>query len=685
MVTEKTNEDLKRLVDSHKRVEEKLSQINGLFGLLGTDPKANIDIIVNHTCHLLGGVCCLYNRLDDKEKSLIAWASFNLPPEFDRVDEPSGHICYEATISGKDKPVVIESIEETPYKDTDPNVKKYGLKSYLGYPVILGHKAIGALCIVDTKERVFDETEIHVISTLAKAVSLEEERHQSILALQNSEKRFRTLFEEVPTAIQGYAPDGTIHYWNKASEAVYGYTKDEAIDNNLLELIIPPEMREEVRSTITHGAKTGNMPPPKEFHLMAKDGARVPLISSHIVLTFPAKSPELYCLDFDMTNQKRLEKQLQQAQKLEAIGTMVSGIAHDFNNIMGIILGNTELALDQVAKEEAVRINLNEILSAGRRAAAIVKQLLSSSRKNEKKLEPVEIYPLIIEGIRLLRSTILSTVEIRHNIPGTKDTILADPVQINQVLMNLCINASQAMEESGGRLEISADREVLPSRYLDHYSYLKPGEYVRLSVRDTGQGIDPGIINRIFDPYFTTKETGKGSGMGLSVVHGIVKNHGGVIQVDSELGKGTVFTIFLPLSEKTPRHHPKSVEAPVYGTERILFVDDEQSIVRMAKRMLESIGYKVVGITRPLYALECFMEEPDSFDLVVTDMTMPKMTGEALAKKIKEIHPNIPIIICSGHDTHDDEKRAKELGVAAYISKPIFKNKMSKIIRQVLS
>jgi len=393
----------------------------------------------------------------------------------------------------------------------------------------------------------------------------------------------------------------------------------------------------------------------------------------------------------DITRQKeeesekqQLELNLLQAQKMESIGTLTGGIAHDFNNILGIILGNTELALDDVPELNPAHSNLEEIKTASLRAKNIVKQLLSFSRKVEQRMQPIEIALVIKDALKFLRSTIPTTIDVKQDIKITDEKILADPAQINQIMMNLCINASHAMEETGGMIEVIVEKVMLDDNSAKIYPKLNPGEHLKIRLSDTGPGINPDIIDRVFDPYFTTKGVGKGSGMGLSVVHGIIKNHNGAITVDSKPGKGTTFNILFPKATEKSKMENESTKEPLCGNETILFVDDEISIVKMIKRMLERLGYKVKTKTNPVEALDLFKSKPDHFDLVITDMTMPQMTGVKLYEKLMGIRPDIPVIICTGHSSMIDEEKAKLLKIAAYVMKPITMTEISQTIRKVL-
>jgi CheY-like chemotaxis protein len=324
------------------------------------------------------------------------------------------------------------------------------------------------------------------------------------------------------------------------------------------------------------------------------------------------------------------------------------------------------------------------VLKAGRRARDLVRQILAFSRQSDQELKPLEISPIIKETLKLLRASLPSTINIKQHMGANLGTVMTDPTQVNQILMNLCTNAAHAMEKNGGTLEVNLEKVGNGTDVGVRFPGLSPGPYVKLTVSDNGHGMAPEVKERIFDPYFTTKEKGEGTGLGLAMVHGIVKSHGGTITVYSEPEMGATFHIYLPIKETETDQATGSEETIPTGSERILFVDDEQPIVDIAKQMVEQLGYSMVTRTSSLEALELFRAKPDEFDLVITDMTMPNMTGEELANELMFIRPDIPIILCTGFSRSVTEKKAKAMGIQAFILKPILRQELAETIRRVL-
>jgi len=378
-----------------------------------------------------------------------------------------------------------------------------------------------------------------------------------------------------------------------------------------------------------------------------------------------------------------LQQQLHQAQKMEAIGTLAGGIAHDFNNILGAIIGYVEIAKDDIPPESYATKSLDKVLGASHRAATLVKQILAFSRQGKSEQRPLQPAHIVKEAINLLRPALPSTIEINQHIESNK-SILADPTQLHQIIMNLCTNAFHAMEQAGGIIEIILKDCELSQDALKEYPEVHPGSFVIISVSDTGSGIDPDIWGRIFDPYFTTKEVGKGSGMGLSIVHGIVTRYGGFITCGNNFGKGTVFNVYFPSIDQEIASEIKPDAVIPCGTERILFIDDEEILADLGKATLEHLGYKVTSQTRSQDALALFQSQPDSFDVVITDQTMPGMTGMDLGRKILQVRPDLPIILCTGYSSIINEEQAKAAGFKGFAMKPLNKQVIATLLRKVL-
>ncbi len=385
----------------------------------------------------------------------------------------------------------------------------------------------------------------------------------------------------------------------------------------------------------------------------------------------------------DITDMKNMEAQLIQTHKMEAIGTLAGGIAHDFNNILGAIFGYTELALMETVPGSDVHKKLKEVFKAGERARNLVKQILNFSRQADSELMPLQLTPVIKEVIKFIRASLPTSIEIRPELKSDP-TMLADINQIHQVIMNLCTNAAHAMQDRGGILEIRLESVELDSEFTARHSGLQPGVHVKLTVSDTGAGISSDLMDRIFDPFFTTKGKGEGTGMGLSLVHGIVESHRGAITVYSKPGKGSVFTIFFPAIERRGAQDTRPEKALPGGTESILFIDDEAPLVELGITILGAVGYNVTGVKSSVEALELFEENPDRFDLIITDLAMPQMTGDRLAKKFMKIKPGIPIILCTGFSASIDRDRAMDMGIRAFVNKPILRHQLFGTIRNVL-
>ena len=387
-----------------------------------------------------------------------------------------------------------------------------------------------------------------------------------------------------------------------------------------------------------------------------------------------------------LKEREQLMTELQQSQKLEAIGTLAGGIAHDFNNILSAIMGYGELTQKQLREDSKEYQYLGHILKAGDRAKDLVAQILTFSRQSQLRQIPTDIEPVTKEVLKLLRSSLPSNIDIKSNINIGGRMILTDPTRIHQIIMNLCTNSYHAMEEEGGLLEVNLIHDVIDEGQAAFIPDLNPGDYLHLSIKDNGCGIEQKILDRIFDPFFTTKERGKGTGMGLSLVHGIMKENGGCISVDSEVGKGTCFHLYFPVLKTSygedAAHLFPSLKK---GSGRILFVDDEEELSKMGKKMLEFLGYEITTCTSSVEAFELFEARPDNYDIVITDQTMPEMSGTQLTKNLLFIRPDLPVILCTGHSTVVSEENASEFGIREFIMKPYTLQKFSDAIHRILS
>jgi PAS domain S-box-containing protein len=512
--------------------------------------------------------------------------------------------------------------------------------------------------------------------------------NQDITERVEKEQQHALLATAVEQAAEGVlvtGADWTIQHLNPAFERVSGYTREEAIGQHHRILksgkhdaMFYQEMRNALecgevwRGRITSKKKDGNCFEAEATLSPVRDTNRQ--IVNWVTIAR------------DVTYETSLEKQLRQAQKIEALGTLAGGIAHDFNNILGIIIGFVQLALYEIPKNDAAQGYLEEVFKAANRAKELVKPILAFSRQAEQERLPTQIALIVKEALKMLRASLPSTIEMRENIVS-KSTVLADATQIHQVLLNLCTNAAHAMEEKGGVLEVGLLDVDLDTDFVAPYSDVRPGPYLRLAISDTGQGMDADTIERIFDPYFTTKPPGAGTGLGLSVVHGIVKSHGGLITVNSEPGKGSSFQIFLPRIESlpdgliAPTTSPRSIPT---GTERILFVDDEAELGRFWQKALQDLGYQVTTRTSSFEALEAFRAQPDKYDLIITDLTMPKMTGVDLARELLRMRPDIPVILCTGFSQAITQEMARDMGIRELVMKPILTHELAETIRRVL-
>ncbi len=525
----------------------------------------------------------------------------------------------------------------------------------------------------------------------ARVATLEIEKEgKAEEALQKERDYSEGIVNNTPAIICSVSPKGLINFINPAGEKAIGRKGDDLVGNDFRGVFVNSNKTKDADRYLSDVDKVNlvnfELPmPTRDF------GGRT--ISWTLSKSFDVAGQisEIIGFGIDVTERKKaeeekqmLEVQLRQAQKLEAIGTLAGGIAHDFNNILLPISVLAEMTMEDVSEDSEAHENLKEVLQGTFRARNLVKQILAFSRHGDHEETPLKLQLVIKEALKLIRSSLPTTIEIRQDIAKECGFVMADPTQIHQVVMNLCTNAYHAMQEEGGVLKVGiAELDMGPDDFTG--ININPGPYVCLTVSDNGKGIEREIKDRIFDPYFTTKDKGRGTGLGLSVVHGIVKDCGGDIRVNSELGKGTEFEVYFPRIEpEADKTEAISVEPAPKGTERLLFVDDDDKIVNTVHKMFHSLGYRITALTNSLEALKEFQSQPDNYDIVITDMTMPNMRGDQLAQKLMEIRPDIPVILLTGFSELITEEKAMALGFKGYILKPPLMHEMAKSVRKVL-
>jgi len=495
--------------------------------------------------------------------------------------------------------------------------------------------------------------------------------------------RLGTAIEQAEESIIITDSEGNIQFVNPAFEKITGYSREEAISQN--PRILKSGKHDEafykdLWEIITKGKTwTGRLiNQKKNGDLYEEDATIAPVLSpqGEIINYIAVKR--------DVTKEARLERQARQSHKMESIGTLAGGIAHDFNNLLTPIIGYIEMVLYDMPKGSEKRDSLEEALGASLRAKELVKQILTFSVKKERELAPTVIHTIIKQSLKLVRASLPATIEILEDIDKNSGVIMADPVQIDQLIMNMCANAGYAMQDGGGRISIILIPVEVDEKWAESQLGLRAGSYILLSVSDTGVGMSKEIMDRIFEPFFTTKPEGEGSGMGLATAHGIVKAHKGLITVESQPGEGATFNLFFPRIESQALQENKQELSIPKGDERILLVDDEEVLAKMGKKILERIGYHVQAVTRSSKALEMFQDSPDAFDLLLTDQTMPGMDGATLIVEIKKIKPDLPAIICTGLNRSVSPELAKEIGIQEFIAKPYTAQSLAESVRRAL-
>ena len=583
--------------------------------------------------------------------------------------DATGHICW-AAFSERSGPCP----HCTNHKLLDENNKPTGVCIWQNQNLISGRWYLNY-------DRAIEWTDGRMVK-LQIAIDITDQK-KAEQQLKKSEEQYREYFEGIFSGTYISNPDGKLIACNHEYKKIFGFESiQHAMETNIKSLCVDPDSRIVFLNLLKKEKQVTGYKP----NFKKNDGTPLHLIeNSSGVFDEHGNLTQIRGFLLDMTEQKKLEGQLIQAQKMEAIGTLAGGIAHDFNNILAGIFGYAQLAEIHINQPEKAKEYITQLVKSGQRAAALIRQILTFSRQSEFKQRPLTVYTLLKEALKLIRSSIPSNIRIKENIVS-KAMIMADPTQIHQVIMNLCTNAYHAMSAKGGLLTVGLHEiEISKEQSFPDLNILS-GNYIRLEVMDTGHGIDKKNMAKIFDPYFTTKDPGKGTGLGLAVVDGIIKKQNGFIQSFSEPGHGATFHVFWPIIEqnKDPEVFVKKKADTFMGTEKIMLVDDEADITRTLQIFLERRGYQTHVFNDGKSALQAFAKDPAQFDLIITDMAMPHMAGDKLSCEILKIRKRMPIILCTGYSEMISEDKARSMGICKYVQKPITGSDMCALIREVL-
>jgi PAS domain S-box-containing protein len=519
---------------------------------------------------------------------------------------------------------------------------------------------------------------------------------ESRRALEEVNGRLAIYLANAPLACIVWGADQIVREWNPAAEAMFGYTAAEALGQNVYELTSTPE-----GLAVIDNVRKQRLAGRREFHEgvfvenRRKDGSRLHCEWHFTVVQDPDGAVDrVIAFGIDVTSRVRgeqercvLEANLRQAQKMQSLGTLAGGIAHDFNNILLAISGNARLAMQELPADHPAQVSLTEISKAGMRASSIVNQILLFSRREEESQQvPLDLHAIIEDSLNLLRATLPARIAIRTEVDPKAPMALGDASQIHQVLLNLATNAAYAMGEAGGTLLIELSPVEVDAEVARRSTDLRPGAYARISVKDTGVGMSPQIAERIFEPFFTTKPRGQGTGLGLSVVHGIMRAHGAAITLDTEPDRGSTFHVYLPAIPATAAVAPPAPAVIERGEgQRILYVDDEEPLVYLLTRILERLGYAVTGFIDAQVALDAFKANPNAFDVVVTDLSMPGLSGHDLAREILKIRPALPVVMTSGYVRAADRELALRTGVKELVLKPDTAQALGEVLHRLLN
>jgi PAS domain S-box-containing protein len=702
----RTNEELQQEIKTHKRDSKKLEYSNKTLEILNQVLRISQETItlqefLNEFIQLTSSFGqlgllpkgALLLAEDDSPDVLQLKAHYNLNETLlDKCNRVEFGHCLCGRAAETRKPVFASSIDnrhDTIYEGIMPH-------GHYCIPILSRNKKLLGVYNVYTipnsiHDKRVEKLLVSVASVLASIIEYKRYEHK----FRESHERHRAITDTAHEAIIMIDHQDKITFWNPAAERLFHYETEEVLGRKLHDLIVPERDRQRARAGFSKFITSGRgtiIGKTVEMTGLKKNGVEFPVELSVSALRQGRYWAAISILR-DITERKtaeaekrKMEQQLRQAQKMEAIGTLASGIAHDFNNILSSILGYADLLKDELPPNCHDNLaDLDLIIQAGNRARELVKQILTFSRQNEEEIHPIQVGLVVKEALKLLRASFPSNIEIQKMISAGSATVMGDPTQIHQIIMNLCTNSYQAMRDRGGVLSVRLEGYVPDMDFMKNHPEMPADQYLRLTVSDTGRGMSPAILPRIFDPYFSTNKKEDGTGLGLSVVHGIVKKMGGVIEVCSRQDAGSTFEVFMPIFQGVLDQAAPTPEATTLaGTESILLVDDEQAILQLEERMLDSLGYQTTCRTSSVEALELFRNQPDRFDLVVTDHSMPNMTGVKLAESMLAIRPDIPIILCTGYFELDVSKKTGGKFVRQIIMKPTNKATLAAAIRQEL-
>jgi PAS domain S-box-containing protein len=647
-------------VTEAKRTEERLAALNRTFLAFGPDPNANIDRLVSLFGELLGADCALYNRLN--ATMLCTNVSWREPPGYKSEDEARGHICYDLIESEHRDYLVVRDLPHTPYYDSDPNVKAYNLRTYVGHVVRFGRKRVGSVCAVFQRDFEPSRNDKWLMGVIASAVAVEEERNVSAEELRRNEERFRTIADYTYDTETWFGRDGTLLWINPAVERVTGYTPQACMEMPAFPLdIVHPGDLGRVRDAYARAFRDLTSESNLEYRIRHRDG-QIVWIGAFWLPIHDDKGTciGLRCSLRDITqrrkaedDRRRMAAQVQQVQKLESLGVLAGGLAHDFNNLLMGILGNTEIALMDIDHDAALRRNLLAIERSSKQAADLCRQLLAYSGKGKFLVEPLDLSETVRETQELIRVLLSKKAETRYRLQDGLPLMEGDMSQIRQVLLNLVTNASEALGDRDGLITVHVTEDTLGAADIAGLTLgegLSPGRYLCLRVSDNGSGMDARTCSRIFDPFFTTKFAGRG--LGLAAVLGIMRSHKGDLRVESAPGTGTTISLYFPpLSAPAAPAAPAAPQACTWrGRGSVLLADDEEMVRTVTDTLLRRIGFEVILAKDGREAVARFQEHADAITLAMLDLTMPGLSGHEALAAIREIRPDVPILLCSGYE-----------------------------------